>query len=150
MRVALDTNVLAYAEGVEGAERRPKAMALVARTPQGAGVIPAQVLGELFNVLVRKAGRSRETAKDASLSWRDAFSTAPTEPVTMLLAADLATDHQLGIWDSVILVTASQAGCRLLLSEDMQDGFTWGGVTVVDPFSATTSAMLESLLGVQP
>jgi hypothetical protein len=65
----------------------------------------------------------------------------------MLLAADLAADHQLGIWDSVILATASQAGCRLLLSEDMQDGFTWGGVTVVNPFSETTSAMLESLIG---
>jgi predicted nucleic acid-binding protein len=122
-------------------------MALVARIPQGAGVIPAQVLGELFNVLVRKAGRSRETANDVLLSWRDAFSTAATEPLTMLLAADLAADHQLGIWDSVILATASQAGCRLLLSEDMQDGFTWGGVTVVNPFSETTSAMLESLIG---
>jgi hypothetical protein len=44
-------------------------MALVARIPQGAGVIPAQVLGELFNVLVRKPGRSRETAKDVLLSW---------------------------------------------------------------------------------
>jgi predicted nucleic acid-binding protein len=150
VKVALDTNVLAYAEGVDGEERRQKAMALVARIPQDAGVIPAQVLGELFNVLVRKAGRSRETARDALLSWRDAFSTAPTDPATVLLAADLAADHKLGIWDSVILATASQAGCRLLLSEDMQDGFTWGGVTIVNPFSVPASPMLESLLGVEP
>ncbi len=150
MKLALDTNVLAYAEGVDGAQRRTQAIALVARIPQSAGVIPAQVLGELFNVLVRKAGRSRETARDALLSWRDAFSIAPTEPATMLLAAGLAADHQLGIWDSVILAAASQAGCRFLLSEDMQAGFTWGGVTVVNPFSANASPMLESLLGAQP
>jgi predicted nucleic acid-binding protein len=147
VKVALDTNVLAYAEGLDSEERRAKAMALVARIPQGAGVIPAQVLGELFNVLVRKAGRSRETARDALLSWRDAFSTAPTNPATVLLAADLAADHTLGIWESVILATASQAGCRLLLSEDMQEGFTWGGVTIVNPFSTPVSPMLDSLLG---
>jgi hypothetical protein len=35
----------------------------------------------------------------------------------MLAAADLATDHQLGLWDAVILSAASKAGCRLLLSE---------------------------------
>jgi predicted nucleic acid-binding protein len=81
------------------------------------------------------------------LSWRDAFSSAPTEPVTMLLAADLAAGHQLGIWDAVILATASQSGCRFLLSEDMQDGFTWGGVTVVNPFTSSAPPMLESLLG---
>ena len=29
-----------------------------------------------------------------------------------------------------------QAGCRLLLSEDLHEGFTWAGVTVVNPFSS--------------
>ena len=65
----------------------------------------------------------------------------------MLAAADLATDHQLGIWDAVILSAASQAGCRLLLSEDLQEGFTWGGVTVVNPFSSPQHALLHALLG---
>jgi hypothetical protein len=53
----------------------------------------------------------------------------------MFAAADLATDHQLGIWDSVILSAAAEAGYRLLLSEDLQEGFTWKGVTVTNPFS---------------
>lgn len=150
MKLALDTNILAYAEGVNGAERHEQALALIARIPQDAGVIPAQALGELFNVLVRKAGRTRETARDSLLAWRDAFPAAETAPDTVMLAADLAADHRIGIWDAVILATASQAGCRLLLSEDMQDGFTWGGVTVTNPFSSTPSPMLEALLGVEP
>ncbi|HEV2221547.1 MAG TPA: hypothetical protein VGR84_00950, partial [Candidatus Acidoferrales bacterium] len=29
----------------------------------------------------------------------------------MLAAADLATDHQLGIWEAVILSAAAEAGC---------------------------------------
>ncbi len=146
MRIALDTNVLAYAEGVNGSERRDAALALVRRLPQAAAVIPVQALGELFNVLVRKGRKSRREARDALMSWRDAFPVVATSTEVMLAAADLAADHQLGIWDAVILSTASQWGCRLLLSEDLQEGFTWAGVTVVNPFSSPQHALLGALL----
>jgi hypothetical protein len=33
------------------------------------------------------------------------------------------------------------------LSEDLQEGFTWAGVTVVNPFSSLRHAMLNALLG---
>lgn len=147
MRVALDTNVLACAEGINGSERRDAALALIRRLPQEATVVPVQVLGELFNVLVRKAGKTQGDARDALQGWRDAFPVVETSPEVMVAAADLATDHQLGIWDAVILSAASRSACRLLLSEDLQDGFTWAGVTVVDPFSSPRHALLHALLG---
>ena len=147
MRIAFDTNVLAYAEGINGVERRDAALALIRRVPQVAAIVPVQVLSELFNVLVRKGGKSRSDARDALLSWRDAFTVVETSPEVMLAAADLAADHQLGIWDAVILSGASQAGCRLLLSEDLREGFTWSGVTVVNPFASPQHALLHALLG---
>ena len=122
------------------------ALALIRRLPQEAAIVPVQVLGELFNVLVRKGGKSRSDAREAILSWRDTFPSVETSPEAMLAAVDLATDHQLGIWDAVILSAASQAGCRLLLSEDLQEGFTWAGVTVVNPFSSPQHALLNALL----
>jgi len=146
VRVAFDTNVLAYAEGVNGAERRDVAVRLIRRLPQEAGVVPVQVLGELFNVLVRKGGKLRTDARDALLSWRDTFAVIETSSEVMMAAADLATDHQLGFWDAAILSAASQAGCRLLLSEDFHEGFTWGGVTVVNPFSSPLHVLLRALL----
>jgi predicted nucleic acid-binding protein len=146
LKIALDTNVLAYAEGINGAERRSAALALIRRLPQEAAIVPVQVLGELFNVLVRKGGKSRSDAREAILSWRDTYPSVETSPEAMLAAIDLATDHQLGIWDAVILSAASQAGCRLLLSEDLQEGFTWAGVTVVNPFSSPLHALLNPLL----
>jgi len=69
-----------------------------------------------------------------------------TSPEIMLSAADLASDHQLGIWDAVIMSAASKAGCRLLLSEDMAEGFTWGGVSVANPFAPRRHELLETLL----
>lgn len=146
MRFALDTNILAYAEGVNDADRAAMALDLLARLPQDETVIPVQVLGELFTVLVRKANRSPIEAREAILQWRDTFAVANTTPDVMFKAADLAADHRLSIWGAVILCAASSAGCRLLLSEDMQDGFTWGGVTVVNPFAANPHPLLAAML----
>jgi predicted nucleic acid-binding protein len=146
MKVALDTNVLAYAEGVNGVAMRDAALSLLERLPDDGAVVPVQVLCELFNVLVRKAGRAPLGAREAILGWHDAYTTVETSVPVMLSAADLATDHRLGIWDSIILSAAAAAECRLLLSEDLQDGFVWRGVTVANPFAARLNPLLATLL----
>ncbi len=146
MRLALDTNILAYAEGVNGAARKKSALEIIAKLPVGSTFLPVQVLGELFHVLVRKAGRPPERARAAILSWQDAFSLIETSPAVLVAATDLAARHGLGIWDAVIFAAAAAAGCRLLLSEDLQPGFTWNGVTVANPFSAAKHPLLEALL----
>ena len=146
MRLALDSNVLAYAEGVNGATRKKIALGIIARLPEQSTFLPVQVLGELFHVLVRKAGRSPARARAAILSWQDAFPLIETSSSVMLAATDLAADHRLSIWDAVILSASAAAGCRLLLSEDMQSGFTWNGVTVANPFVPEKHELLAGLL----
>ena len=146
MRLALDTNVLAYAEGVNGAPRKKTTLDILEKLPEDSTFLPVQVLGELFHVLVRKAGRTPERARLAVLSWQDAFPLIETSPAVFLAATDLATHHHLGIWDAVILSAAAAAGCRLLLSEDLQEGFTWHGATVTNPFSSERHELLAALL----
>src|SRR5271166_769050 len=107
----------------------------------------AQVLGELFHVLVRKARRSVADARRAVQIWRDAYAVIATTDAILALAMDVAVDHGMTIWDAIILVAASEAGCRLLLSEDMHDGFTWGGVTIVNPFAVSPNKLLADLTG---
>lgn len=145
MRVCLDTNILAYAEGVNTEDERTLAISVVTRLPRDT-VVPVQVLGELFNVLTRKAGRTPHEARTALLGWQDAFTMVDTSPEVISIAVDLAADHGIGIWDAVIVSAASTAGCRLLLSEDLQDGFTWAGVTITNPFASTRHPLLEGLL----
>jgi predicted nucleic acid-binding protein len=144
--VAIDTNVLAYAEGVNGAPMRARALALLERLPPESTLLPVQTLGELFQVLVRKTRRSRRDAAGAVLSWGDAFPLIESSPDVLLAATDLAQTHDLGLWDAVILSAAADARCRLLLSEDLQDGFTWRGVTVTNPFKKPLHPLLQSLL----
>jgi len=146
MRIALDTNILAYAEGANGVAMRDQALELIQRLPQGAIVLPVQTLGELFHVLLRKVRRRPAQSRAAVLSWCDSYSTVETSATVMLGATDLACDHGLTIWDSVVLAASAEAKCRLLLSEDLQEGFTWRGVTVTNPFAPALHPLLQSLL----
>lgn len=146
MRVALDTNILAYAEGVNGRAMKRNALGIVERLPQESVFLPVQTLGELFSLLVRKARRSPAKARKAVLTWQDAFPLIETSREVMLAATDLAADHQLTIWDAVVLSAAAEAGCRLLVSEDLQEGFTWRGVTVANPFLPTRNELLDTLM----
>ena len=146
MKIALDTNILAYAEGANGPAMRNKALDLIQRLPSEAIVLPVQTLGELFNVLVRKMKRRPARARGAVLSWRDAYPTVETSSSVMVSAMDLAANHDLTIWDSVVLAASAEAECRLLLSEDLQEGFTWRGVTVTNPFAPKLHTLLAAIL----
>ena len=53
MIVAIDTNVLAYAEGIGNVTRRDATMELLTRLPPENILLPVQTLGELFRVLTR-------------------------------------------------------------------------------------------------
>lgn len=145
MRLALDTNILAYAEGVGDAKRCTQARLWVRRASAAKVILPSQVLGELQRVLVLKARRSASDARAAVLSWSDAFEVADSNWSTLQAALDLCADHQLAIWDSLILATAAESRCRLLPSEDLQSGFTWRGVTVVNPLRLPVDPLLDEL-----
>ena len=144
--VALDTNILVYAEGLNGQPMKDRALQLLERLPEESTLVPVQALAELLFVLVRKAGRSRSSARQAVLGWGDTYPLIETSPSVLVTAMDLAVDHKLGVWDAVILSAAADARCRLLLSEDLQDGFTWSGVTVANPFKKQRHPILDRLL----
>ena len=42
--------------------------------------------------------------------------------------------HGISFWDSLIVAAAKVAGCRYLLTEDLQPGQELDGVMVVNPF----------------
>jgi predicted nucleic acid-binding protein len=146
MRIALDTNLLVYAEGVNGAQKASLAVELIKKLDGSTIFLPVQVLGELFRVLV---GKFRVTPKQVSaivLRWQNTFPLIEISQPVLLSAIDLAVKHDLNIWDAIILAAAAEAHCVLFLSEDLQDGFTWSGVTVANPFAEKKNALLTRAL----
>jgi predicted nucleic acid-binding protein len=134
MRVALDTNVLVYAEGFGDDVRCQSAGELIAKLKPTDLIVAVQVLGELSRVLTSKMKKSGSEVRDLLLSWSDSVVVADTTWSSFQSAMDLSVDHQISMWDALILAVAAENKCRLLLSEDFQNGFTWRGVTIVNPF----------------
>lgn len=148
-RIALDSNVLAYLAGVsrssEDEAKITETRSLIKRLANQVSLIaPAQAMGELF-VVLRRSGAPPDEVRAILIEFADAFGTSASELSSVLAAADPVVDHKLQFWDSLILTAAANAGCTLLLSEDMQSGFVTRGVTIVDPFAKPLHPKLAAL-----
>jgi predicted nucleic acid-binding protein len=152
MRVAFDTNILAYMAGVDKApEDSAKIAASISIHGQLAVnhdcVAPLQALGELYVVLSRFRS-DRTYARSIVEAFQDQFEVAPSSADCLSDSLILATDHKIQFWDALIINSAADAGCALLLSEDMQAGFTWRGVRLANPFAAKLDSKLAKLISV--
>ena len=153
MTIGIDTNVLGYAlsAGKTDADRLKSQQSIdlllrLAAPGQTVPVVaPVQVLGELVIVL-RRGGVTMDAVVEAIRSYRSQFIVVPSTEATLSAALDLAARHKLQFWDSLILAACQQAGCALFLSEDLQDGFRLGGMTVANPFTASGAAAVEAAL----
>lgn len=127
----LDTNVLVYAFA-DADVRKARAASLIA----AGGVVSVQVLNEFVDVARRRLGRDWASVV-AALDTLTEVLDAPV-PLTADLhreAVDLAWRYGFRIYDSLILAAARRAGCRVLYSEDMQDGQVIEGVRISNPFA---------------
>ena len=134
MRIALDTNILVYAEGVNGEDRAVRVRRYLDERVDDEKILPVQTLAELFTVLTRKAKWPASRASASVLAWRAACDVVDTSDAALLEAMEIAETHRFSLWDSLLLATAAQAGCRVLVSEDMHAGFIWRGVEIRTPF----------------
>jgi predicted nucleic acid-binding protein len=146
----LDTNILVYlAQVVRGTNDDVKVAAtqsLVARLANGCELcVPTQAFGEFYTVLVR-SGHARQAALDIVQDARDIFETLPVPIDIFDDALIFATNHQFQIWDALIVTACEQAGCTLLLSEDMQDGFKVDTMVITNPFAEKLHPKLARLL----
>lgn len=146
MRVACDSNIIVYVEGAGDSRRCEIARSLIRSLDPESVVVPVQAIGEAYNVLVKKKRWPSSQARATVVSWLASYNSVGTDATVMGSAVEIADRHRLSIWDAVMLAIASQAGCTLLLTEDMQDGFQWRGVTIVNPFAAEPNPAYARLI----
>lgn len=133
--IAIDSNILLYVEGVGDTGRQDLATDILSRLDYDTVCVANQALGELYWVLLRKGKVTRSQANYRVSMWQSAVTTLPTTTAAFQSALELATVHNLQIWDAIILAVAAEYGCKCLLSEDMQDGFVWRGVEIINPLN---------------
>ena len=137
---AFDSNILAYAAGLRQADADERKVAFATQfvreiLSRNDVVVAAQALAELHNMLRRKGGHSSAEARQVVREYAATAHVVPTDTEVLSAAFNLAAAHHLQTYDAIILAAAARAGCDILYSEDMQDGFEWSGVMVVNPFA---------------
>ena len=139
--VFVDTNVLLYSRDPDQPAKQRLAAAWLERLwREGTARASMQVLSEYYVNITRKLrpGLSPEAA------WEDvkmflAWNPLPVDRALLEAAHDVERRYRLQWWDCQIVAAARLQGCSILLSEDIQDGATYGGVTVRNPFTLAVS-----------
>lgn len=144
-RVALDSNILIYAEIEPDSEKGKRSVDLILRAARD-GVIPAQVLGEYLRFVQRRVPAAFEEAIRQARVYQTAFLTPPTTTDIVNKASDLAHAHHLQFWDGVICAVSTQAGAKALLTEDLQDGRIIDGLQLLNPFASANIRAVDDLL----
>ncbi|HUN52965.1 MAG TPA: PIN domain-containing protein [Candidatus Sulfotelmatobacter sp.] len=147
MRLTLDSNILVYAADRDAGSRHLIAQRIVRRAADLDCLLTLQALAEFFRVATGKCNVPPKEAATIVANWRDVFPVHAADAETLTAAMDAVAGHSLAFWDAMIWAIARQAGCRLLLSEDLQHGRELGGVVFINPFVEPAAALLSEALG---
>ena len=145
--VSFDTNILVYARILAPLAKTHRARDLLVRGMRtGSCILLLQTLAEFSSVAIRKAGIAVDEVRTTIDAWRAVLPVQGTEDDDLSAALDAVKKHRLAFWDAMLWAAAQRAGVRHLLTEDLQDGFEFAGVSFVNPFEAANDRLIDEIL----
>ena len=125
-----DTNILLYLLSADETKANRAEEELSA-----GGIVSVQVLNEFASVASRKLNMSIAEIWEALAGIRAVCRIVPISQQTHDLGLEVVERYGLSVYDAMIVAAALLAGCRTLMSEDMQIGQTIDGTLEVrNPF----------------
>jgi predicted nucleic acid-binding protein len=129
----IDSNLLVYL--ISGDSLKAQS---AERLVLGGPVISVQVLNEFTAVARRKHKKSfEEIAEVLNLAKTAARMILPITVDMHERAIEIASTTNIRIYDACIVAAAELAGCKVLYTEDMNNGQRIGDVTLRNPFALT-------------
>ena len=133
----LDSNIFVYLFDEGAHEKRSIAEAITRNAIEArAGCISFQVVQETLNVLTRKLAVPVTTADAQGFLHKMLMPLWRVMPSQKLYSEAIALQRRLRLsfYDSLIVAAALEAGCKRLLTDDMQDGQRIEGLRIENPF----------------
>jgi len=146
VRFTLDSNILVYALDTDTPSKRAVARDILDRAKLLDAVLTTQAVAEFLAVARRKNVEAFPLALAEAERWAVLFPIGPTTWNQLGEAAAMAERHRLQLWDCLIWRSALAMGATLFISEDLQDGFSLDGMTVLDPFAPANAKRLADVL----
>lgn len=134
-RFTLDTNILVYS--VDRRDRRKHEIALDILKAALVRDCPLalQAIGEFYVAATSKVKLPAKDARGRALQLMKSFDIFAHSANAVRTAFDESSAGRFSFWDSVLLASAAEAGCAVILSEDMRNGARLGSIAVCNPFA---------------
>lgn len=137
-RFFLDTNVLVYSFDAASPSKQKRSMDLIKEgLDSHKGVISLQVVQEFLNVALRKFSNPL-TIPDAQTYLKEVLSPlCESFPDIRLVerALNLFKEYGFSFYDSLIVASALESECRVLYSEDFQNGLRVETMRIENPYT---------------
>ncbi len=134
-RFTLDSNILVYAADSREPVRQAAAIEIIARAARRDCLLTPQALAEFFHAVTRKRIMPRAEAARQVRAWTVVFPiTNGAGEAALLIAVEAAAARRLQFFDALLLATAREAGCGVVISEDMGEHTHLDGVRVIAAF----------------
>jgi predicted nucleic acid-binding protein len=148
-RFTLDTNLLVYSVDSAARARHQVALEIVDGAVESECWLTLQALCEFYVAVTRKGIVPPAEAAAQATGWLDLFPTVAASAAATRAALADAAAGRASYWDAPLMATAAQAGCMIVLTEDMSDGSTLGGLRIHNPFVASggLTGVARRLLG---
>ncbi|OGL44549.1 MAG: hypothetical protein A2161_05915 [Candidatus Schekmanbacteria bacterium RBG_13_48_7] len=134
----LDTNIFIYSIDTSPDEKNKSKRSqqiVKEHIANESGVISIQILQEFYQVATRKIQKPISTKEALEyLRYMSILEILYPDFNMIVSAIHLHEKHLISFWDGMILQAAATAGCTVLLTEDLQDGFCLENLKVVNPF----------------
>lgn len=144
-RLSVDSNVLIYT--VDRQDRRhARAVEIMTRAVRADCVLSLQSVAEFYHVVTRKRITAADEAESQVHDMLASFPSTIYDAATMREAVGVTRRHAIPFWDAMLWATVKAAGCRFLLTEDLQDSRDLEGVRFVNPFDPANDAAIELIL----
>ena len=115
----LDTNILIYSYSQDEAQKQMIASNILGDYAEHI-VISKQVINELVNILFKKFKLSSDDIENTILELDTFIPIVDFDITTQIKALRLKEKYKFQYYDALIVATALENSCTVLLSEDMQ------------------------------
>ena len=131
----MDTNVLVYLFDHDEPAKEQRARDILEQAEPGELALSAQVLSEFYVTVTRKLKPPLTPEFTTQvIGWLGFLSVVSIDIALLESAIQISRSAQLSYWDGLVVAAAAQAGCGLLLTEDLNDGQEINSVRIENPF----------------
>jgi predicted nucleic acid-binding protein len=142
-RLFIDTNILIYAlDPAEPEKRKTSADLLKRAIASHTLALSPQNLNECYKILTQRRRLVPPEAARSYLTHLMPWCIASLDAQTTTRAWAVQDEAGFEWWDALLIASALIAGCKIFISEDMQDGRMIFGMRIINPFTPEFSARL--------